>query len=198
MRCGSDHFQLGFLELAVPRFSSSAQWDNRRSISQGGEAQMRSCRTLGTVPGAGEALSARSAVIIFSDNSKRRGRRRREEERKGEAGRLRSRREESVMGRVQELWEQDCDVLRSRHSGWPLSISSCLASNRFNPAYVPPLREPLRDLLLSTRTPLLLGNLLLHLQRSALMDQWASVQSWLKLESGACQNPQRTRCRKRD
>lgn len=80
VRCGSDHFQLGFLELAVPRFSSSAQWDNRRSISQGGEAQMRSCRTLGTVPGAGEALSARSAVIIFSDNSKRRGRRRRKRE----------------------------------------------------------------------------------------------------------------------
>ena len=77
MRCGSDHFQLGSLELAVPWFSSSAQWDNRRSISQGGEAQMLSCRTLGTVPGAGEALSACLAGIIFSDNSKRRGRRRR-------------------------------------------------------------------------------------------------------------------------
>ena len=76
------------------------------------------------------------------------------------------------MGRVQ-LWEQDCDVLRSRHSGWPLPISSCFASNRFNRAYIPPLREPLRDLRLSTRTPLLLGNPLLRPQRSALTDQWA-------------------------
>lgn len=37
---------------------------------------MRSCRMLGTVPGMGEALSARLAVTIFSDDSKGRGRRR--------------------------------------------------------------------------------------------------------------------------
>lgn len=60
------------------------------------------------------------------------GGRGKEEERKGEAERVRGRREESVMGRVQELCEQDCEVLRSRHSGWPLPISSCFASNRFN------------------------------------------------------------------
>lgn len=160
---------------------------------------MHPCRTLRTVPGRDEALSTCLAVIIFSDNSKRRGGRRREEERKGEGreGEKQRRRERDgpcpgALGSRTETF------LRNQHSGWPLSISSRFASNRFNPAYIPPLREPLRDLLLSTQTPLLLGNLLLHLQRSALMDQWASVQSWLKLESGACQNPQRTRWGKRD
>ena len=44
---------------------------------------------LGTVPGMGEALSARLAVTIFSDDSKGRGRRRGKREGGGEKGRSR-------------------------------------------------------------------------------------------------------------
>lgn len=87
----------------------------------------------------------RLAVIIISNNSnsKRRGRRRRKREGgKGEEGREGEKQKRKERhGICPEALGAGLRNSSVWLSGWPVSVSSYFASNRSNPAYIPPLRN---------------------------------------------------------